>query len=177
MPLLQNLFIRGLSISTALRTQLPEVRRRAIMETIGFIQSPTGKGVDQEAMEVIFRNIRSSPWLTTEKVQSAILEVLQSTAASWMPEIVNELAEMILDSDWDDLLRVSSNADIFYTDMMAPLERDESEKIESFRAMVIEVFACSRKVAIMDDERQISLAERAFLATTIEELINVRCIL
>lgn len=229
---LRDLLVEGLKTSSVLKTQLPRVRRLALIQTLQYVvvglerdaasansatnnnSSSThthtdlkekGRRIDDEALGIILHNVHTSPYLDKEQFQDAVLNVLvqslsssQSHSSSILkPQVVNAMADKILDGDWEGLQEILSRAGdetgndthvdvdvniepdislnaVFDTnDEFTHTNNNESTSLRSFRDMVIAMLSTSRKIASLDINRRRGISKLVHSATSISEMIRV----
>jgi hypothetical protein len=165
---LRDLLILGLRNSPDLRAQLPKVRRLTLLETIQCIVP------EEEVLKIVLYSVKTSPYLSEEQFRDVVIKILHSESFTdcAMPELPNEMAAMTLDGEWDKLLAISKFARDENITSEIP-ERSKEVKFLCFLAMVVEMFACSRKIANLEYPRRRLLGEMIHSASTVDELMDV----
>jgi hypothetical protein len=217
---LRDLLVEGLKTSSVLCMQLPRVRRLALIQTLqssargSTTDTATssnrdnttvtlvdiGKRIDKEALQIILYNVQTSPYLTQEQFQDVVLGVLNSPSSSSLnPQIVNLMAERMLDGDWEGLLAISigdSDATLdsaaFASSSIQSNSRSQSlptlsclvdsdtshytgknEAVRCFREMVVEILSTSRKITDMEVTRRRALSSKIHSASSIDKVTQV----
>ena len=197
---IRDLLMYGLRHSPILRTQVPKVRRLALIETLQSITAEEDTQIDKDALFIILENVQTSPYLTKEQFQNAIQEVLQyvmQRSYFLTSETVDAMKERITSEDWEGLLAVTAaSEDDFqeendYLDPLllsrsSPLSRDstrigskfpikltKAQKLRSFRDMSVSIFSSSRRIASMDITRRRTLSRKIHSAFSIDAITKV----
>lgn len=144
-------------------------------ESIAAIHSP--ESTDKTSLSIVLENLKSSPFLSQEQFQHAVLEVLQSQLSpafneddQRLADLTNQMAEMVLLGNLERLLFLISEAQILITHQQRSLPSGNkvhrrylnssaikslfNYRLERFRTMVVEILSTSKNIAQMDARRR-----------------------
>ena len=194
---LQYLLLRGFKRSKLLRAQLPEVRRLALIEAILDQQDD-----DETMLKIILENVQSSPYLSKEKFQDLVQKVLQSPSIPLERDTANEMAEMVIDENWDGFLALASSEEVKESFASFCLRMNNSSgrvslrggqrsstrsqnspsntrsnhtnlRLRDYRNMVVKILSSSRRIATMNATRRRNLEREIHSARSIDEIKKI----
>ena len=175
--LLCSLLIYGLKNSTILITKLPRVRRLALIESIHHnLLHNHNDGADEEVLDMILYNIYTSPYLSEEDFQNTMKSSLWLGPSSVIPtEIVHDVLQTIIDSNWDALCAITRNHDMTHTTTFNPTQEppNEEERLYEFRDMVVSILQTSKRLTNMEKRRRRRLGRNIHSSKSIEEIVHV----